>query len=120
MKSENRLYSSPIWHVLGPGRTGSYLKGNRTPERCGSNHLCILVISLLMLIGLAHTVYGRVELGEAGLSSEFCSTDVPKAIPDKGTTTSELVVDDTGPILDLDVRVKITHPWDSNMDVFLI
>ncbi|MFH1715915.1 MAG: proprotein convertase P-domain-containing protein, partial [Planctomycetota bacterium] len=47
-------------------------------------------------------------------------TDVPKAIPDKGTTTSELVVDDTGPILDLDVRVKITHPWDSNMDVFLI
>ena len=43
-----------------------------------------------------------------------------KKIPDRGTYTSSLTVSPTGNILDLNVRVNITHGWDEDLDVFLI
>ena len=43
-----------------------------------------------------------------------------KSIPDRGTYTSSLAIAPTGRILDLNVRVNITHDWDEDLDVFLI
>ena len=50
---------------------------------------------------------------------EYSSTDVPKEIPDLGTTTSTLVIGDKGSIVDLDVELDINHLWDEDLDVFL-
>ncbi len=51
---------------------------------------------------------------------EYCSTNVPKEIPDLGTITSTLVIGDKGSIVDLDVELDINHLWDEDLDVFLI
>ncbi|MBA7611536.1 hypothetical protein ES703_18762 [subsurface metagenome] len=51
---------------------------------------------------------------------EYCSTDVPKEIPDLETITSTLVIGDKGSIIDLDVELDIGHLWDEDLDVFLI
>ncbi len=55
-----------------------------------------------------------------GCQEEYPSTDVPKTIPDPGITTSTLDIVDTGTIVDLNVKLDITHTWDSDLDVYLI
>lgn len=53
---------------------------------------------------------------------ELCQgkSNVAEEIPDEGTLTSTLVIDDTGEIEDLNVSVNISHNWDSELDIFLI
>ena len=53
---------------------------------------------------------------------EICQheSNASEAIPDEGTLTSTLVIDDKGMIEDLDVKVNISHEWDSDLDVYLI
>jgi len=51
---------------------------------------------------------------------EYQSSDVPKTIPDRGTTTSRRVISESGTIADLNVKVNITHSYDADLDVFLI
>jgi subtilisin-like proprotein convertase family protein len=53
------------------------------------------------------------------VTATFTKTE-NKSIPDKGTLTSSLGVMTAGTILDLDVKVNITHTNDADMDVFLI
>ena len=43
-------------------------------------------------------------------SKEYKSSNVPKDIPGQGTETSVLTIADAGPILDLNVKLNITHP----------
>ncbi len=120
MKRENLLSLSQIWHRHKLTGSDLGIKPKYVSKRYGMGRVCMLTLSLLIVIGMAHSVYAQTELRADGQISEFCSTDVPKAIPDTETITSEVDVSETGPILDLDVRITITHPWDSNMDVFLI
>jgi len=65
-----------------------------------------------------------VMLGLSTLSwaerTHYDSNDVPKTIPDAGTTTSTLDITDTGTIADLNVKLDISHNWDEDLDVFLI
>ena len=74
--------------------------------------------------GLANQVV-YVDLNENGQRdnqvSTFSATDVPLAIPDPGTVTSQLVVSG-GPatIQDVNVTLDITHPCNGNLNVFLI
>ncbi len=50
-----------------------------------------------------------------------CAGDVPKAIPDNGTVTSTLSVGGaTTGITDVNVTLTITHPYDGDLDVYLI
>jgi len=51
---------------------------------------------------------------------EYCSTDVSKEIRDLATTTSTLVITDSGSIVDLNVNLDISHLLDEDLDVFLI
>ncbi len=49
------------------------------------------------------------------------SPDVPKAMPDQQTIVSTLAVSGrSGPVLDVEVKVNITHTWDADLDVYLI
>jgi subtilisin-like proprotein convertase family protein len=51
----------------------------------------------------------------------YASLDVPKAIPDQGTTTSTLNIGDTGTIANIAVTgLKIAHTYSSDLRVFLI
>ncbi len=53
----------------------------------------------------------------------YPSSDVPKRIPPSGnigTTYSNLTVPDSIIIEDVDVKLYITHTWDSDLDVYLI
>ncbi|MGI2909130.1 proprotein convertase P-domain-containing protein [Tolypothrix sp. VBCCA 56010] len=49
------------------------------------------------------------------------ATDVPRNIPDSSTITSNLVVNNLPiTIRDVNVTLNITHPYDNDLDVFLI
>ncbi|MHC4633992.1 MAG: M4 family metallopeptidase [Planctomycetota bacterium] len=50
---------------------------------------------------------------------EYHSTDVPKTII-SGPYTSTLTISDSGTITDVNVKLNITHTWDSDLEVFLI
>lgn len=50
----------------------------------------------------------------------FASTDTPVAIPEFGTVTSTLVIAVDYPIYDLDVRLNISHTWESDLTLWLI
>ncbi len=60
-----------------------------------------------------------ISWGDVGEIRQYDS-DIPEAIPDQGTLTSELVIDDVGAIQDLNVMPNISHSMDSDQDVFLI
>jgi uncharacterized repeat protein (TIGR01451 family) len=50
----------------------------------------------------------------------YPSTDTPVAIPDFTTVTSDIVVTDDDTVLDVEVRLNITHTYDRDLDIFLI
>ncbi len=85
---------------------------------------CAFVAALMILLRLANPVPAQLEDIELGAlpgdTSEYCSTDGAKAIPDNGTLTSALAISDGGTIVDLNVKVKIAHTFAMDMDVFLI
>lgn len=97
---------------------------NTIPNPFIFNRLYILLIPLLILTCFANTVCGEEEQnrwsGVVELSEEYFSDDVPKAIPDAGTTTSTLAIPDAGIIVDLNVKLNISHPSDGNLDIYLI
>jgi uncharacterized repeat protein (TIGR01451 family) len=51
---------------------------------------------------------------------EFTSTDTPIPILDNTTFTSVVSVAEDETVLDVDVRLNITHTYDGDMDIFLI
>lgn len=52
-------------------------------------------------------------------SGSFPSADVPKAILDLQTAISNNAVAASGAVVDVNVRVSLTHTWDSDVDIFL-
>jgi subtilisin-like proprotein convertase family protein len=86
--------------------------------------ISILMIPLLIPACFVNMVYGEVEENRWGgmieISSEYSSDDVPKDIRDIETTTSTLVVTESGPIVDLDVKLNINHTYDGDLDIYLI
>lgn len=98
---------------------------SRTTVKFASSWARYAFVGMLMiLISLAPAVFAQQEavtLGSAaGETTEYCSTDTPKDIPDRDTITSSLTVSDSGAITDLNVRLNITHRWNSNLDIYLI
>lgn len=124
MKSTTQFLRAQMRQMCGLGRNGPNYNNRAIAKMplAGSWHLP--VAALMILICLANPASVQSEGFElAALSdgiSEYCSTDTPKAIPDNSTGFSELIVGDTGEIADLNVRVKITHDYDANLDIFLI
>jgi Zn-dependent metalloprotease/subtilisin-like proprotein convertase family protein len=53
-------------------------------------------------------------------SNKFYSSDVPKEIRSLETTSSTLVINETGFIIDLNVEIDIYHTWNEDLDVYLI
>ena len=51
---------------------------------------------------------------------EFDSLDTPIPITDNTTFTSAVTIDDDETVLDVDVRLNITHTYDGDLDIFLI
>jgi subtilisin-like proprotein convertase family protein len=64
-------------------------------------------------------IFDTISWDDVGEICQFESS-VAETVPDEGTLTSTLVIDDTGVIEDLNVKVNISHDWDSEMDVYLI
>ena len=85
---------------------------------------CLATIVLILLIFIPLPAPGQSESGPwevfAVREKEYMSDDVPKDIPGRGTETSTLTITDAGPISDLDVKLNITHPYDADLDVYLI
>ena len=79
-----------------------------------------LGILLIVLSCLALPVWTEAQGIMVAHSKEYKSSDVPKNIPGKGTETSTLTIADAGPIVDLNVKLNITHPYNADLDVFLI
>jgi len=50
----------------------------------------------------------------------YPSDDVPQPITDRSTVTSTLIVTESFPIADLDVKIDVTHSYDADLDVYLI
>jgi len=73
------------------------------------------IVGLILLFCLVNPVSAQ-----PGNVSEYRSTDTPLEIPDKDMVISELEVSEFGQIIDLNVKVTITHGYAANLDVFLI
>ncbi len=108
-----------------------WTRGNRSnllskivPKALLPGDWCVFVAALMILLCLANPVPAQLEDIELGAlpgdASEYCSTDGPKAIPDYDTITSALAISDDGAIVDLNVKVKITHTVDADMEVYLV
>ena len=76
---------------------------------------------------VATTTYSGIDLVDVSVTNiddDMFTTTFTKVenvtIPDRRTITSSLAIAPTGRILDLNVRVNITHGWDEDLDVFLI
>lgn len=97
---------------------------NTIPNPFIFKRLYLLMIPLLILTCFANTVFGAEEQnrwsGVIEISEEYFPDDVPKAIPDAGTTTSILDIPDSGTIVDLNVKLNINHESDGNLDIYLI
>lgn len=97
---------------------------NAIPSPYIFNRLYILMIPLLIFACLANTACGEEGQnrwsGVIEISEEFISDDAPKEIPDRDTITSTLAIEDSGVIIDLDVKLDISHQADGNLDIFLI
>jgi subtilisin-like proprotein convertase family protein len=65
---------------------------------------------------------GAYYIFETGVNNqpEYDSTDTPLPIVDNTTFTSELTVSDDDTVLDVDVRLNITHTYTGDLDIFLI
>jgi len=50
----------------------------------------------------------------------YDSADVPREIEIGEATVSELHIENAGKVADLDVKLKITHTWNEDLEVFLI
>lgn len=62
-----------------------------------------------------------VRAGDNCTSSSFPSADVPKAIPSPpGIAESERTVVDAGPVHDINVKLDISHPFDSDLTIELV
>ncbi|MBW2579863.1 MAG: proprotein convertase P-domain-containing protein [Deltaproteobacteria bacterium] len=73
------------------------------------------VLAALIIFGSGSAVFG------AGTRT-FTATDTPLRIPPSGTsgtTTSEIVVEESCVIEDLNVTVDITHTWNADLDLSL-
>jgi subtilisin-like proprotein convertase family protein len=68
----------------------------------------------------AGAYYGFVTL--ANVTPSYPSTDTPKPIPDVRTppVLSQIVVSETNTVLDVNVKLNITHTFDGDLDIFLI
>lgn len=79
--------------------------------------------SLLLIIAIALITItvnaGNSDILAATKIVEYPSTDVPVDIPDQGTVTSRLTIDDTEEIVDLNVMLNISHRWDGDLTATL-
>jgi subtilisin-like proprotein convertase family protein len=120
MKSENRLRRASTRGVREDGGVGVSFGRSKFGRHC----LFILAVSVTILSCFAYSAPAAAQSGDweimAASSKEYASTDVPKDIPGMGKETSTLTITDTGPIVDLNVKLNITHPYDPDLDVFLI
>jgi subtilisin-like proprotein convertase family protein len=76
--------------------------------------------------GAGNTIAGNLHQGVtvkeacSGNADHPASTDTPKLLPDLATTTSSIVEPLDEPIRDLDVKVNLTHTFDSDLILTLI
>jgi subtilisin-like proprotein convertase family protein len=90
--------------------------------------------SLIAKLQVKGPIPPPVILSEPSISGGICDTiswddvgeicqyesSASETIPDEGTMTSTLVIDEKGVIECLNVKVNINHEWDSELDVYLI
>ena len=67
-----------------------------------------------------NTVHTITVTDNDSVTAETASADIPKTIPDPGTTTSSLTVAAAGNVLDVDVTVNLTHTYVSDLTLTLI
>jgi subtilisin-like proprotein convertase family protein len=96
-----------------PNRNGVHVSGGRF-NSIGSPFAPANVIAGNLADGVL--IEGSPVVGPA----TYVSGDVPKPIPDLATTTSTLSIADDGVILDLDVRLDLTHTFDADLDLTLV
>lgn len=87
-----------------------------SPSKSCPSLLLIIAIALITITINA----GNSDILAATSIVEYPSTDVPVDIPDQGTVTSRLTIDDTEVITDLNVMLNINHRWDGDLTATLI
>jgi subtilisin-like proprotein convertase family protein len=112
------------WKVYRLRGIGPKYNRNTIPNSFIFSRIYILMIPLLMVACFANIIYGEDEQnrwsGMIEINEEYFSDDVPKAIPDAGTTTSILDIAKAGTIVDLNVKLNINHESNGNLDIYLI
>ncbi len=115
MRTTIQCQRARIRPMCGPQRGGLDSNSKIDPKTPLSGLWLRPAVVLLILICLAYP--GFADLGQP---TEYRSTNTPLDIQDQGTMVSSITVTDVGQIGDLNVKVNITHGWNSDLDIFLI
>lgn len=115
MKLTPQFLRSQMRQLCGLERTGPKCNRSVITRTPLAGRWYLTFAALMILICLSNPVSAQ-----SGDVSEYCSTDTPMTIPDNDTAISELTIGQTGEIVDLNVRLTITHDYDGNLDIFLI
>ena len=124
MKRKTQNIGMRLRQIYLRGQVVSGFGTSPPPSRLGSYRVFVLMIAVIVLLFSAIPLRGQSESEGwdilAVREKEYISDDVPLDIPGRGTKTSALTITDAGPITDLNVKLNITHPYDADLDVYLI
>jgi subtilisin-like proprotein convertase family protein len=111
--------------AVGPGANVTFLRdqlvfpqpGYEAPPFAGSNGFVIKVASFQDFASAIRAKFGQIVGPPQGGCTTYTSTDVPKSIPDGGSTTSVINVPDVLVITDLNVlNLQATHPFAQDVE----
>jgi subtilisin-like proprotein convertase family protein len=125
--TDSGVYIPSVGHILSGNRIGvDTAAASRISNKNGVYILGGRSNAIGAPFSPPNTIAGNLEDGvhiegsPVFSSVTYNSLDVPKAILDVATITSTLFVPDDGAILDLDVRIDLTHTFDSDLAIALI
>ena len=115
---------SANWPDLGPSGTAATLPNHfqfqvSPSVACGTNLDLQVQANALQSGGWSGSYQKLVGL-PGQQSANYPSTDtLPRNLVDLGTVNSPNVINATGSIVDVNVRLNITHTWDADLDLYI-
>jgi|SoiMethySBSTD1v2_1073268.scaffolds.fasta_scaffold13101_2 leucyl aminopeptidase len=115
---------SAAWPDLGPFASAATLPDHfhfqvSPSATCGTNMDLQVQANALQSSGFTSS-YPKLVGAPGSSSGTYPSTDsLPRVLVDIGTVNSPNVINATGTVVDVNVRLNITHTWDADLDIYL-
>jgi len=114
---------SAAWPDLAPATSAATLPDHfhfqvSPALACGTNLDLQVQATALQAGGFAST-YPKLVGTPTSSTANYPSIDAPKVLVDLGTVTSNDAIAVSGTVVDVNVRLNLTHTWDADLDIYL-